>query len=219
MEIKDYSDIDVLEAYLLGDLNAKDSYEVEKLCLQDPFVAQALEGLKQSKHLRYNLSLLQKQLQQKVVQKDNKKKWQITSHRLSIGSAAAVLFISVGILFWFKSSIPKSSQKGTQVVMSENKAKTMASNQSSASVLASSIFVLQGSIKDANTTQSIAAAKVEIEGSNLQTFSANDGTFNLTMEEVNYPLEVKVTAKGYQDFKVKLNSINDTQNWHLIPNP
>ncbi|RZL34372.1 MAG: hypothetical protein EOO96_10020 [Pedobacter sp.] len=105
MSYNEWLDIDVLEDYLDGKLDAKAMHRVEKLSLEDPFVAEALAGLSQSPKRTQSLSLLQKQLQERIAQKPiEKKRWAITMQRLSIGSAAAVLFIAVSILFWMKSS-------------------------------------------------------------------------------------------------------------------
>lgn len=95
--------MDVLEAYLDGKLDAKAMYDVERLSLEDPFVAEALEGLSRSPRRQQSLSLLQKQLQARIAQKPaHEKRWRLTSHRLSIAAAAAVLFITVSLLFWMR---------------------------------------------------------------------------------------------------------------------
>lgn len=103
MNAKGLLDIDLLEAYLDGKLDAKGMHQVEKLSLEDPFVAEALAGLSESSSRSESLSLLQKQLHLRIAQKPiEKKRWTITAQRLSIGSAAAVLFITVSVLFWMK---------------------------------------------------------------------------------------------------------------------
>jgi hypothetical protein len=101
---KDWLDIDVLEDYLDGKLDAKTMNRVEREALEDPFVAEALAGLSASpKRALQSISLLQKQLKERVdQQKSIKKKSVVTWQRLSIGSAAAVLFITVGIVYWMK---------------------------------------------------------------------------------------------------------------------
>jgi hypothetical protein len=116
----EWLDIDVLEDYLDGKLDAKTMYKVERLSLEDPFVAEALAGLSQSPRRSQSLSLLQKQLQERIAQKPiEKKRWTITSQRLSIGAAAAVLFVTASVLFWMKeSSQPKinsNSPKNVQI--------------------------------------------------------------------------------------------------------
>ncbi|RZM19281.1 MAG: hypothetical protein EOO88_38445, partial [Pedobacter sp.] len=101
---KDWLDIDVLEDYLDGKLDARSMNRVERAALEDPFVAEALAGLSMSpKRSLASLSLLQKQLQQRVAEQQHvKKKAVITWQRLSVAATAAVLFISIGIIFWMK---------------------------------------------------------------------------------------------------------------------
>jgi len=100
----DWLDIELLEDYLDGKLDSKAMHRIEKQALEDPFVAQALAGLAESpKRASQNVSLLQKQLyerigQQQVVKKESVYTWQ----RLSIAAAAAVMFISVSIIFFMR---------------------------------------------------------------------------------------------------------------------
>nr|WP_068887702.1 hypothetical protein [Pedobacter panaciterrae] len=100
----DWLDIAVLEDYLDGKLDAKTMNRVEREALEDPFVAEALAGLSLSpKRSLESLSLLQKQLHERVAEHHSAKKATvITWQRLSIAAAAAVIFISVGIIFWMK---------------------------------------------------------------------------------------------------------------------
>lgn len=92
--------MEVLEAYLDGKLDDKAMYEVEKLSLEDPFLADALAGLQATKKRSHNLSVLQQRLQERMAQKPAKRKsWQLTSHRLSIATTAAVLFIVASLFF------------------------------------------------------------------------------------------------------------------------
>ena len=105
MKNNDWLDIDVLEDYLDGKLDAKAMHSIEKLSLEDPFVAEALAGLSLSPKRVQFLSLLQMQLQDRIAQKPVvQKRWQVTSQRLSIAAAAAVLFITVSLLFWMRES-------------------------------------------------------------------------------------------------------------------
>jgi TonB family protein len=100
----DWLDIDVLEDYLDGKLNAKMMNKVERVALEDPFVAQALAGLSQSpKRSIQSLSLLQKQLDSRIAQQqETKTKSVVTWQRLSIAAAAAVIFVAVSIMFWMR---------------------------------------------------------------------------------------------------------------------
>jgi hypothetical protein len=101
---KDWLDIDVLEDYLDGKLDAKTMNRVEREALEDPFVAEALAGLSTSpKRSLQSISLLQKQLHERVAEHKNFKKTSvITWQRLSIAAAAAVMFVAVSVMFWLK---------------------------------------------------------------------------------------------------------------------
>ncbi|MEQ7798478.1 hypothetical protein ABDJ41_01595 [Pedobacter sp. ASV1-7] len=101
---KDWLDIDVLEDYLDGKLDAKTMNRVEREALEDPFVAEALAGLSASpKRSLQSISLLQKQLHERVAEHKNFKKTSvITWQRLSIAAAAAVMFVAVSVMFWMK---------------------------------------------------------------------------------------------------------------------
>jgi len=100
----EWLDIDVLEDYLDGKLDAKMMNKVERVALEDPFVAQALAGLSQSpKRSIQSLSLLQKQLESRIAeQQETKSKSVVTWQRLSIAATAAVLFVAVSIMFWMR---------------------------------------------------------------------------------------------------------------------
>ncbi len=103
MSNNDWLDIEVLDDYLEGKLDASTMHKVERVSLEDPFVAQALAGLTEVKSRTHTLSILQKKLKERVAQKPvERKRMRMTSHRLSIGAAAAVLFITASVLFWMK---------------------------------------------------------------------------------------------------------------------
>jgi TonB family protein len=100
----DWIDIELLEDYLDGKLDSKAMHRIEREALEDPFVAQALAGLSESPRRGVQtVSLLQKQLyeriaEQQVVKKESVFTWQ----RLSVAAAAAVMFISVSIIFFMR---------------------------------------------------------------------------------------------------------------------
>jgi TonB family protein len=100
----DWLDINVLEDYLDGKLDAKAMNRVEREALEDPFVAEALAGLSKSpKRSLQSLSMLQKQLYDRIAgQQQIKKASLVTWQRLSIAATAAVLFVSVSIIFWMR---------------------------------------------------------------------------------------------------------------------
>lgn len=127
MNNNDWLAVDVLEDYLDGKLDAKTMHQVERLSLEDPFVAEALAGLSKSPKRTQTLSLLQKQLEERVAQKPiEAKRWQITSQRLSIAAAAAVLFVIASLLFWMRESnnreqIAANTPKKVEVAIATNK--------------------------------------------------------------------------------------------------
>ncbi|RZK19594.1 MAG: hypothetical protein EOO86_07125 [Pedobacter sp.] len=107
----DWLDIDVLEDYLDGKLDAKAMHFVERQALEDPFVAEAIEGLKQSPKRKQTLSILQKKLYDRISEKPIKRKmWGITTQRLSIAATATVAFIAVSILFFMRETNRKNAE-------------------------------------------------------------------------------------------------------------
>ncbi|MBB5635698.1 hypothetical protein HDF26_003888 [Pedobacter cryoconitis] len=100
----DWLDIELLEDYLDGKLDSKAMHKLEKQALEDPFVAQALAGLSESKgKAGHTVSLLQKQLYERIAQQQvTKRETVFTWQRLSVAAAAAVVFISVSIIFFMK---------------------------------------------------------------------------------------------------------------------
>lgn len=128
----DWLDIDVLEDYLDGKLDAKGMHFVERQALDDPFVAEALEGLRQSPKRKQTLSILQKQLYDRVAQKPIKRKmWGITTQRLSIAATATVAFIAVSILFFMRETNRKNAE------IASRKSKGVIVNLDSSSAIAS----------------------------------------------------------------------------------
>ncbi|WP_442589833.1 energy transducer TonB [Pedobacter sp. AW31-3R] len=108
----DWLDIELLEDYLDGKLDARAMHKIEKQALEDPFVAQALAGLSESpKRSKESVSLLQKQLYERIAQQQVQKKDTVfTWQRLSVAAAAAVMFTSVSILFFMRDSNNREQQ-------------------------------------------------------------------------------------------------------------
>ncbi|MGX5688263.1 carboxypeptidase-like regulatory domain-containing protein [Arcticibacter tournemirensis] len=94
----------VIQQYLEGKLDPRDMHELEKQALEDPFLAEALEGYSETEvQAAPHLSLLQRQLDERIAQQqENKNTFFFTWQRLSIAAAAGLMFISAGILFWMK---------------------------------------------------------------------------------------------------------------------
>lgn len=97
-------DYGIIQQYLEGKLDPKRMHELEKQALEDPFLAEALEGYEQSDiPAGTHLSLLQRQLEEHIAQQsENKRVFYFTWQRLSVAAAAGLLFVSACILFWMK---------------------------------------------------------------------------------------------------------------------
>eukprot|EP01012_Entosiphon_sulcatum_P049657 TRINITY_DN68313_c0_g1_i1.p1 TRINITY_DN68313_c0_g1~~TRINITY_DN68313_c0_g1_i1.p1 ORF type:complete len:412 (-),score=54.09 TRINITY_DN68313_c0_g1_i1:360-1595(-) len=131
---------------------------VERQALEDPFVAEALEGLKQSPKRKQTLSILQKQLYDRVSQKPIKRKlWGITTQRLSIAATATVAFIAVSILFFMRETNRRNAEvaarKKEGVIVRLDSSTAVASTQPKTDT------VVQSATKSALVDQAIADAK------------------------------------------------------------
>lgn len=96
-----YPDSLMIRAYLEGKLDHEEMYRLEKQALTDPFLWEALEGYTHTPNAGTELSILQRQLHERIVHlQENKKVFDFTWQRLSVAASASVLFITAGILFW-----------------------------------------------------------------------------------------------------------------------
>jgi hypothetical protein len=93
-----------IQQYLDGKLDKEAMHELEKRALDDPFLADALDGYAHiKKPATKQLSLLQTQLEERIAQQqENKNVFNFSWQRLSIAAAAGLLFVSASILFWIK---------------------------------------------------------------------------------------------------------------------
>ncbi len=104
----------MIKAYLEGKLDQEDMHRLEKQALNDPFLWEALEGYAHTSNPGPELSLLQRQLHERIVHlQENKKVFDFTWQRLSVAASASVLFITAGILFWMNihRSVPVSEKQ------------------------------------------------------------------------------------------------------------
>lgn len=94
----------LIQQYLDGSLDPGRMHELEKEALEDPFLAEALEGYAEfDGSLQPHLSLLQRQLEVRIaVNAEKKNMFFFTWQRISVAAAASLLFISASILFWMK---------------------------------------------------------------------------------------------------------------------
>ncbi len=102
-----YPDSLTIQQYLEGKLDPEVMHQLEKQALDDPFLWDALEGYATYKDPAADLSILQRQLHERIVHlQENKKVFDLSWQRLSVAAAAAVMFVSAGILFWMNSPKP-----------------------------------------------------------------------------------------------------------------
>jgi hypothetical protein len=93
-----------IQQYLDGSLDEDAMHELEKQALDDPFLADAIEGYAQiNKPATRQLSLLQTQLHERIAQQQETKNvlsfsWQ----RLSVAAAACLLFVTASLLFFIR---------------------------------------------------------------------------------------------------------------------
>lgn len=171
-------DFELLEAYLEGRLSEKDMYLVEREALEDPFVFDALEGLSNSPRRQEMLSLLQLQMRRRVAQAPlNKKRWNIQTHRISIAAAAAMLFLTAGVMFWMKNGAFDVEEKGVVEValtpmgdINKSSAETSSSNEVPAKA-ESDIFLstVPTEMKRAEVGVVSALEKKDLGSKNLET--------------------------------------------------
>lgn len=112
-----YPDNLLIQQYLEGSLDPETMHQLEEKSLEDPFLWEALEGYSDHSGAAAGLSILQRQLHERIVHlQENKKVFDLTWQRLSIAAASAVLFILAGILFWMNSQrSPEKLASGKQV--------------------------------------------------------------------------------------------------------
>lgn len=110
-----------IQQYLEGKLDPELAHQLEKQALDDPFLWDALEGYSVYRDPAADLSILQRQLHERIVHlQENKKVFDLTWQRLSVAAAAAVMFVSAGILFWMNTQksperLASQSQKPVEV--------------------------------------------------------------------------------------------------------
>ncbi|WP_199136229.1 carboxypeptidase-like regulatory domain-containing protein [Pedobacter sp. ASV12] len=194
MSYNEWIDIEVLEDYLDGKLDAQKMHQVEKLSLEDPFVAEALAGLSQSPKRAQSLSLLQKQLQERIAQKPiEQKRWRLTSQRLSIAAAAAVLFVVASLLFWMRESnnreqLAKQQPKQVEV----NTAPQVATKKTEAPIADATVASeVDKALASAKTS---SLAKLNPKGKAVAKTAPEDILANKTVAEVSDKNEVSVAA-------------------------
>jgi hypothetical protein len=102
-----YSASDI-EKYLKGELPAREMHDLEQAALEDPFLADALEGLALHPGLPQDLSDLRHRLTAKVAEKTQRTPIRII-HRPIILAAAILLLLGIGFTFYYTTAVHKES--------------------------------------------------------------------------------------------------------------
>lgn len=106
--------------YINGLMSKDEMFQLEREALEDPFLQDAIDGYRmQNKVDIGKLSLLQQRLNKRVAEQDQEKGvrffgWQ----RLSIASAAAVLFVVSLVFLWMKNYMVQKQSRTVDVELS-----------------------------------------------------------------------------------------------------
>lgn len=214
---KDWLDISVLEDYLDGKLDARSMNRVEREALEDPFVAEALAGLSASPKRPFDtVSLLQKQLHERIAEQHTAKKTAvITWQRLSIAAAAAVVCISVSIMFWMReenrqkelAAVPKK----VEVMIAAKAPAAKAPAITPAPVAANEISATR---EKQRVDKVIEAAKDDVYAARLSRKAAVNLAKDSAAGQLN---DVAIVAKGSQRKMSVTGSVATIQQGRSIP--
>jgi len=107
--------------YVMGLMSKEEMYAMEKEALEDPFLQDAIDGYRLQQGVdRQQLSILQQRLARKLESKDRDKTKRFYSwQRLTIGLAAAVLFMVACSLILFKYLNQQRPNENTEVLLME----------------------------------------------------------------------------------------------------
>ncbi len=108
-----------------------------------------------------------------------KKRWAVTSHRLSIASAAAVLFVTVSILFWMKENnrqkITAKQTKKVEIIMAPKTSKVQDPTQVSATNVAA----------DKTATKAVAIAASATARTKEYVYKAKEKAITIPAQETH----------------------------------
>ncbi len=97
-----YSASDI-EKYRKGELSAGEMHDLEQAALDDPFLADAIEGLIQHPVPQQDLTDLQDRLNKKVTEDTRRRAIVLIRRRLTL-AAAVILFLGIGFTFFYRHS-------------------------------------------------------------------------------------------------------------------
>ena len=164
-----YPDNLMIKAYLEGKLDHEEMHRLEKQALTDPFLWEALEGYAYTSNPGTELSILQRQLHERIVHlQENKKVFDLTWQRLSVAASASVLFITAGILFWMNvnRSAPVAERQVQVALIDPDSLKTEINGSSSSAVIREKIYPDSSGETKIAAYQSPSGAKDDSEPDN-----------------------------------------------------
>lgn len=94
-----------IQQYLKGELNAEETYRMEREALDDPFLQDVIDGYREAEHVDIaKLSMLQQRLADRVAGRQEKRDaFFFGVQRLAIAATAGLLFVLAMVLFWMRS--------------------------------------------------------------------------------------------------------------------
>ena len=186
--------------YVMGLMSKEEMYQMEKEALDDPFLQDAIDGYKLQKGVdTHQLSILQQRLAHKLETKAYEKKNRFYSwQRLTIGLAAAVLFVVASSLILFKYLNHSKNERNTDVVLMEHEMRI------SNSIIGNT---------DAEPVQGWEQFNEELN-SEIRDFEGN-GQVSLSFDVVDgHPENLKVISSTNQDLSMLLKAfITDKVEW------
>ena len=123
--------------YVMGLMSKEEMYEIEREALNDPFLQDAIDGYRLQRGVdSHQLSILQQRLAKKIATKaDDKKRRFYSWHRLTIGMAAAVLFLVASSLILFRYMVNHTHEKNTEVILMDENMKVQSTIMDSANAV------------------------------------------------------------------------------------
>ena len=108
--------------YVMGLMSKEEMYEMEREALNDPFLQDAIDGYKLQQGVdSQQLSILQQRLAKKIEAKaEDKKRRFYNWQRLTVGMAAAVLFLVASSLILFKYITHQKTERNNEVILMEH---------------------------------------------------------------------------------------------------
>jgi len=191
-----YPDNLMIRAYLEGKLNHEEMHRLEKQALTDPFLYEAMEGYAHSSAPGTDLSILQRQLHERIVHlQENKKVFDFTWQRLSVAASAAVLFIAAGILFWMNvnRSGPMTERRVRVALIDRDSLSNEIQGFSVRPVIREKEYPLASDETSIAAQQSASAANNE---SKLNSSSSSSGSEIVSGAPVNYAAKARIREQG-----------------------